>query len=63
MAMSEGRNVRRVKSDNYGGEVLQQLSQLRERSELCDFKVAAGGRVFKVGLWTQFLDVIFSPQF
>ncbi|XP_052784598.1 kelch-like protein 13 [Mya arenaria] len=46
--MSESRDVRRVKSDNYGDAVLQNLSQLRERSELCDFKVSAGGRVFEV---------------
>ncbi|KAH3827789.1 kelch-like protein 26 [Dreissena polymorpha] len=46
--MSEGRDARRVKSDNYGSAVLQSLSQLRERSELCDFKVSADGNVFEV---------------
>ncbi|KAL4219962.1 Kelch-like protein 26 [Mactra antiquata] len=46
--MSDSRDAQKVKADNYGNVVLQNLSKLRDRSELCDFKVSADGRVFEV---------------
>lgn len=46
--MSDIRDAQKVTADNYGSAVLQNLGKLRERSELCDFKVCADGRVFEV---------------
>ena len=47
--MTDSRDAQKVKADNYGSAVLHNLDKLRERSELCDFKVSADGRVFEVG--------------
>lgn len=46
--MSDPRDGQKVKAENYGTTVLQNLSKLRDKSELCDFKVSADGRVFEV---------------
>lgn len=46
--MSDNKEGNRVKAEDYGGEVLRNLSHLRDKSELCDFRVSAGGHVFEV---------------
>lgn len=46
--MSDSRSGNKVKADGYGNDVLRNLSQLRDKSELCDFRVSADGRVFEV---------------
>jgi len=50
--MSDSKEGRKVKADDYGNVVLQNLSQLRDKSELCDFRVSADGRVFEVSACT-----------
>ena len=46
--MSDSRDAQKIKAENYGNDVIHSLSKLRERAELCDFKVSADGRVFEV---------------
>ena len=42
---------KKVKADDYGDIVVKSLNSLRQKNELCDFKVSAGGHVFDVSLF------------
>ena len=39
---------KKVKADDYGDIVVKSLNSLRQKNELCDFRVSAGGHVFDV---------------
>ena len=51
---------KKVKADDYGDIVVKSLNSLRQKNELCDFRVSAGGHVFDVSIrmWLQIVCML-----
>ena len=55
---------KKVKADDYGDIVVKSLNSLRQKNELCDFRVSAGGHVFDVSIriWLQIVCMLICFQ-